>query len=72
MNNFEKKKAEFDQLKKMTKEQLLQYNNEVKIENIPGDWRTQLEMKLPESKPGENCHDSNLTHFNDTKKSELS
>jgi|TARA_B110000238_G_C15988533_1_gene379195 hypothetical protein len=50
----------------------MEYNNEVKIGNIPNDWRTQLEMHLPESKPGEHDHDSNLAHFNSTKKEELS
>ena len=72
MRNFESKQAEFDQLKKMSKAQLTEYNNEVKIKNIPHDWRCSLEMKLPESKPGEHCHDSNLVHFNETKKAELS
>ena len=39
MSNFERKKSEFEDLKKMKREALIVYNNEVKLENIPGDWR---------------------------------
>ena len=67
MANFENKQSEFEQLKKMSREELIVYDKEVKIENIPQDWRRSLEMQVPESKPGEHCHDSNLSHFNHTK-----
>ena len=35
MANFENKQSEFEQLKKMSIEELIVYDKEVKIENIP-------------------------------------
>ena len=35
MANFENKQSEFEQLKKMSREELIVYDKEVKIENIP-------------------------------------
>ena len=64
MMNFDKKKQEFEELKKMSMKQLIEYNKEVKMQNISSDWRRQLEMHLPECKEGQHDHDSKLAEFN--------
>ena len=69
--NFDKKKQEFEDLKKMSMKQLIEYNKEVKMHNISSDWRRQLEMHLPECKEGDHDHDSRLSDFNQTKIAEF-
>ena len=54
----------------MSKAQLLEYNKEVKLENIPADWRRPLEMHLPDCKPGQHDHDRSLAEFNAKKKAD--
>ena len=71
MKNFEKKKSEFEQLRKMSRTELIAYNEEVKIENIPTDWRTSLEMHLPEGKDDKHDHESHLHEYQATKKDEF-
>ena len=71
MNNFEKKQSEFEQLKKMSKEELIAYNKEVLVENIPTDWRRSLEMQVPESILRDHDHESHLPQFKETKQKEL-
>ena len=56
MSNFEAKQKEFEDLKKMSKEQLIQYNREVKISNLSRDWRKSLEMNVPD------CSDEKHDH----------
>ena len=73
MKNFTKKQEEFEELKKMSINQLASYHTEVKIEDIPADWRRQLEMHCPESEDGQKEHDEKtLVEFNQMKKGELS
>ena len=71
MKNFENKKHEFEELKKMDDRQLQYYNKEVKLTDICSDWSKALEMHMPECKEDSHPHDEQLTEFNDSKRGDL-